>query len=240
MKSKDLLSVFKRAFYDFGRNPLIVLPGLILFGVFILFSKLAVQVNYKLQSTMSLILWLVIFTAVSFLIMSYLFSSLIGMSKKSTKGKTTLNDFFFYGKKYLFRNFSILFAFLVLYLLIVGSLFVFTKFMISISGVLTVPENGFKFLSLLIVVAWLLGVIIFFTFSNFYLIIRDISVGKSIIMSRKLVKREYINVLIISVFFFVLFSVLNLFSGIFRDLIGFLVLTPYMSLVLTRFILEFD
>ena len=77
MRVKEFFSIIIRGFNDLFRNPLLIIPGLLLWGVIYLFSKISVVINHNLNNTSYLIAWLVLFSLVSLSVMSFVFSGLL-------------------------------------------------------------------------------------------------------------------------------------------------------------------
>lgn len=238
MGEENLFSIFKKAFVDFYKNLVIVMPSLFLFVFFVIFSEISIEVNRKLNSNASLTAWLVFFSFISLYAMGFFLSGLIGMCfEAASKRKAKIVDFWKYSKKFWFSNFVIIFIIIIFYNLI-RYIAHNAAFLIGMSlNLSTEIASGIFFL---LYFAGLAGVIIFLTFSNFYLIIKNKGIFWSLRGSTLLVKKRYIYTLLIILIFFVINEVLNyLLKGLINELANVLIV-PYLALILARFVLEFD
>lgn len=238
MKEKSLLLILKSSVNDLCRNVILAILGLIMAVFLFLLSKLSVILNYKLQTTFLLSSWLVLFILVSIGVLSFFFSGLIGICALIISGKKTgFKDFLRNSNKFWLRNFVII--------LIIGA----AGFLIGraahylalyIGKGIGLELKAAQILFFLLYLAGLIGLLIFLTFSSFYLILYNYSMKDSIKKSTKLVKVEYSNTICILLLFFVIYGILHLinYENI-RLLIESLLIIPYFALVLTRFVLEF-
>ena len=87
----------------------------------------------------------------------------------------------------------------------------------------------------------LIGVIIFLTFSSFYLVLKNKTIVGSIKSSARLVEKRYIETLCVILVFFVIYKIFDLIDiRVVTEIINAVFIVPYFSLVLTKFILLFD
>ena len=238
MIEKSLLLTLKSSINDLYRNVILAIPGLIIVVFFILFRKLSVTLNYKLQTTLLLSSWLVIFVLISMIFLSFAFSGLIGMCALIVKGKKAgLKDFWKNSGKFWLRNFIIMFIiFISGYLLGRAAHYL----ALYIGKGIGLELKAAQILFFLLHLAGLIGLLIFLTFSSFYLILYNYNVKESIKKSIRLVKREYTNTICILLLFFVIYGILYLINYKYINLlIESLIIVPYFALVLTRFVLEF-
>ncbi len=239
MKGINLLDIFKKAFIDFYKNIIVVIPSFILFVFFIIFSWISIEVNYKLSDKTLLILWLVFFSIVSLFFVSFFLSGLIGIcSEIVRRKKIKMDDFLKYSAKFCFNNFIMIAIILIVYNImryLVHNLALIIGQSLNLSlGI----AQGFFFI---LYFAGLAGIIIFLTFSSFYLITKNKSIWQSIKSSALLVKKRYIYTLSIIIVFFVINGLLELLKNVLIiELINALFIVPYLALVLTRFVLSFD
>lgn len=233
-----ITSFFSKSFYDYLENLRLTIPLICLLIFFYILSYFSVYLNHKLLSSLALTVWLVIFSLISILAVSYVSCGLIGMSKEIISKKRS-PAFFKYSKKFFLRNFVIILIIILIYNTIRLVSF-YSAYYIGKSLTLSVENAQILFTSIYFI--GLAGLAIFFTFSNFYLVIKDYSIIKSIKRSFSLVKKEYLNTLTIILIFFVLisfidtyinYSVLNIISV--GELIKTLFVYPILFLVLSRF-----
>ena len=227
--SKSLISLYK--------NPILAAPPILLLGFMFIFSKLSVQINNQLNTELELTLWLVIFSIISLLTISFFLSALIGMSYDAIKNKSKLSNLLLYSRKFFFKNFIIILIILIIYNSVQ---FISTFIVFHIGKALYLELKFAQVLYFLILFAGLLDIIIFMTFSSFYLIIKNASIKESIYDSISLVRRNYVQILSVLIIFFVFNSLINLIEKkIIVDLINSIFTLPYISLILTNFLLKF-
>jgi len=237
MGVKKFFDMFKDGAKDFYGNPKIVFPGIII-GVFFLFvSKYGERIKNILGTTYPNIVWTIVVAIVSLVVMGYVFAGLIGMSKivvKERNGKVGLRDFSLNANKFWFRNFVIMFVIALVSVVIERAAFYGGFFIGKIFGI---GNGGAQFIFMMIYFIGLIGILIFLTFGSFYLVIYDLKVRESLSKSVRFVKREYLAVLSLSVILFVILFFLNQISGYLGDALEYLVFVPYISLILTRFVM---
>ncbi len=238
MIKNPLIKIFKESFYSLFKNPLLIFPSLFLYIIFIIISDISVKINYRLQTTPMLIAWVVSFSVISLVITSFFLSGLIGMSFQATKRKIKLRDMWFYSTRFFFPNFILIFLIIALYNLI---RYIAHNVALLVLKPFNVPLNIAQGAFFILYFAGLVGILIFLTFSNFYLIIKDLNITNAIKKSVSLVKKNYTYVLPIIVIFFVADAVLNLINiRLLYELVNAIFIVPYLSLILTKFLLMFD
>jgi hypothetical protein len=237
MRPKEFFNLFGQSLKEMLKNPIVVIPGLVLWAFLFGFSKLSFVVNHRLQNTITITSWLGFFFLVSLCAMSFVFSGLIGMSKKGVKEKIGSRDFFKSAGKHGLRNFIVL-LFLSAVSALIGQIAYYGAFYIGRFLKLGVTPALAVFI--LIYLAGLLGVLIFFSFSNFCLVVNDLGIIKGVRSSIKLVKKEYLAALSMSVILFVVLFLFNKISGKIAEIVEYGVLLPYFAIVLTRFVIEIE
>ena len=234
---KSFTNLFRDSFKDLVQNPILVIPTVSLMVFMIAFSEISIKLSSFLAGR-TLIIWEICFLVIYFLAMSFFFSALILMGKDALKGKTNLRTSFSYSKKFWLKNFLIM-----LLILALSQLFKFgTIFGITFVGLkLGLAPSYAQILYFLAYFASLAGILIFLTFSSFYLIIYNLKVQESIKKSIAFVKKNYLYTLSILIIFFVISQVLStymgpLIRGFLLELINSVLIIPILSLVLTRFL----
>lgn len=238
MKQFDFFSILKDSIKSFYKNPILMLPSLILLVFFVFFSQLSSNINYALQDLVSLTVWTILFSLISLIVISFFLSGLIGMSFKILEKKIKISDLFKYGWKFWLKNFIIILIIILTYNII---RYLAHDLSFFIGTFLNLDVKIAIFIFFFFYFAGLIGIIIFLTFSSFYLIINNCSIFKSIKKSFIIVKKNYIYTLIILLLFFVINNLLNLIQN--KWIIEFanaVIIYPYFSLVLSRFLLEVD
>jgi hypothetical protein len=235
MNAKEFIEIFREGIKDLFRGWKIIIPSLFLWGVIYLISRFGGNLAYRLQTTVSNIAWTGIAWVVSLVVMSYFFSGMIGMAFGIVRGKK--NSFFKNSNKFWFRNLVILIIIGVMFnILINGSLFIFSKAMIWLSQSFTISVFGFKFISIIISFIWLASVLIFLTFSSFFLIKDDLKVVESFKRSKNFVKKNYLGTLSLSVVLFVVFYLIARVGGIYGNILEYGILLPLIVLIFVRFV----
>jgi len=239
MKFKEFFNLIENGVRDLFRKPFVIFPGLVFFLFLFGFSNLGGKFGYLLQTTPTNVAWIIGSVIVLLGVGGFISAGLIGLCVKIVRKEKVKDAFFSSAKKFWFRNFLVLVLFLVFFNLINLTLFLFTKFMISVSGTFSVSASVFRILSMLITFVWIAGIIIFFTFSNFYTVGDNLGVGAGIRKSRGLVRKEYPATLSLSVILFVVVFLVGKISGVVVDLINYGVVLPLTFLIFTRFVIEF-
>lgn len=238
MNLNEFSGLFKKSFYAYLKNPLIVIPSVILLLFFILFSDLSVNVNYSLQDSISLTGWAVFFSIVSLIVISFFLSGLIGMSFDLLKKKKDKLLFLKYSGKYWFRNFLIILTIvasfnIARYLAHNIAFFIGRAFNFDVNIALAV--------FFLLYLAGLIGGVIFLSYANFYLVFYDLSYFNCIKKSFNCVKNNYAETLsIIIIFFAVNELITRALPNIAVELINAFIIVPYLSLILALVVLEFE
>ncbi len=237
MSISKLANLFVKSFKDYRKNLVLIVPSALLFILIILLSKLSVKINYKLQDTLSLTIWTIIFSLVMLVIISYFFSGLIGMSFLAIKNRVNMKSFFKYSNKFVLKNFLIILA-----ILLVLNLIRYLAHNVSffVGKFLELDVNIASGIFFLLYFGSIIGILIFLGFSSAYLITENTKIVVSIKKSIGLVKKNYIEALIILIMLFIINQFFNLYiSKILTEVVNALFIVPYLSLILTRFVFEF-
>jgi len=178
---------------------------------------------------------LIFFSFISLALLAFFFSGLIGISKDIQQKNLKLKKFLIYSKKFWLRNFLIILIITTLTFLS-GRVSHYLAFYIG--KAINLSTNPATILFFLIYISILLGIIILFTYSSFFLVLYNLKTIESIKSSIKFVKKEYINTLIITIIFFIVFFILEKNKNILFDLIEYGLIVPYISILTTEFILS--
>jgi len=181
---QKIIYLFKKSLSDLYKNPIVVLPTFILLVIFAILSGLALDFTNAFNSSSSQMVFIIISSLIAYSIISFLFSSLIGLSGDIIRGKK--KNIFIYGKKFWLKNLLIIILILVVrYIVNVSSIFLGVK----IGTFLNLSLQPAKILFSLIYAIGLLGIIIFLTFSSFYLVLKNLSIIQSVKSSFSLVRK---------------------------------------------------
>ena len=224
MNLEKFFKLFKESLIDFYKKPLVIVCGIVLWMTFYGVGAIGGSIAYNFDKTIENVIWVVISGGVLAGISGFILSGMIGLSL----GK----GFFKNAKKFWLENSGILILFVLLFEVINLLLFVFTWIMINVN--FKIPENGFKIISLIISFIWLVGIMIFFTFSNFTLVVGNLRIKQAVKKSFSLVKNSYLFVLGLNILSFLAFLLIGEVDYI--GIVSFVVILPYYVFVLTRFV----
>jgi len=238
MKPGKFFGMFEKGFGDLWKNPLVIIPGVMLGVFFSVLSELGWNYAYGLSTTTGNVVYTILVALVSLFAMGYIFSGLIGMSKKIVEGKKAVwKDFSSNAGKFWFRNFVVLLVIAVVSIVIERVAFYGAFF---IGRIFDLGVGAAQFVFILIYFIGLIGVLIFLTFSSFYLVLEGLIIVGSMRKSVRLVKKEYLATLSLIVILFVVLFLLNSVSGFFGDILEYAFFVPLLALVLVRFVLNKD
>ncbi|MBI5804310.1 hypothetical protein HY450_03635 [Candidatus Pacearchaeota archaeon] len=235
MNPGKFVEVLREGFEDFYNSPVIMVPAIFLWLGVSLLSAISERVNFGLGGSWKIIVWFVFSSAIFLVLLAYAFSGIIGMCRVSLKRKTNLGDFVANADKFFLRNFLVILI-IVAVGAAVGQVAYYLAFFIGKS--LNFGVNAARALYLLIYFAELVGAVIFFTFSNFCLVIYETKLIGAIKHSFSIVKKEYLATLVLSVLLFVIIFLLGWVPGIFGELIEYILIIPLVSSIFTRFVVE--
>lgn len=234
MSLKFLIDLFKKSFEIYLKNPYIIIPSIFLWLFIIAFSALSVKLNYILQNTFLLSTWLVVFSILILLIISFFFSGLIGMCFLSVERKSNFRDFLKYSRKFWLKNF------IVIIIILMGInivRFISHNIAIIIGKSLELDVRIATGLFFILYLGGIIGFLIFFSFSSVYLVSYNFSILKSIKKSFNLVKKNYIETLIILTLYYVISQILERYAArIGVEIINALFIVPYFAVLLVRFV----
>lgn len=234
METKKFISILRTSFKDFYKNPVIFLPSWIIVLFIFLFQLTTLSIKNYLGTTIANILWSTLFIVLFISVLSYISAGLIGMSKQIITKKQ--NSFIESGNKFFIKN-TLIFCILFASHIIINSLSLLIAYFVGKQ--FSLPVESARIIFLLIYFIGLVGWMIFLTFSSFYLVIENIPIMQSIRKSFKLVKSNYIYLLILGVFIFIIDSLITFspYYYILSPVIDLLIL-PYIFIVLTRFVIN--
>jgi len=228
---KNFFDLFRESLKDLFGKPLIVLPsailGLILFGI----SQLGLILAPRFQTTASNIAWTVFVGLASLFLASYVFSGMIGLAKK----KVSWKEFSVNANGFWFRNFQILLL-IVLFSFLIGRIAYYGAFFLG--KTLDLEVGAALAVFLLIYFAGLIGILIFLTFSSFFLVVDKLRPRGAIRRSIGFVKRNYLMTLALNIILFVVGYLANKIPGLFGDAVIYVLVVPFFVLVLTKFVVR--
>ncbi|MFH1802140.1 MAG: hypothetical protein ABH864_01675 [archaeon] len=233
MKASKFFDIYSDGAKELFSRPIFIVISLVL-GLLITFvSILGKTITPGLESTFSNVAWTAVAGLIVLALVSYVSAGLIGLERKDG-----LKEFFSVAKKFWLGNLVISLTVVILSnVLLSGSIYLFTRLMLSIRPAFEVTnETVLWVLPRFIVLIWLMGVIIFFTFSNVFLVVEKLRVRKAIKRSFKFVKREYPATLFLVISFWIVYRLVNQIGGFMGDVVIYGLVFPYFVLVLTKFV----
>jgi len=239
MKAKSFFNLFGKSIIDLPKNPVLFLPGIFLWIFFFAINKAGLKTAPLLTNTFANIGWVFFITLVNFIVVSFIFGAAINLSLRTVK--KTKENFLSMAKKYFLSNFLILlFIFLIYNILINGSLFLYTKLMLYLLNYFEIPLLLFKTIAFLISAFWICSVLLFLIYSNFFAVIKYQKVREAVKSSINFTRAHYLDTLALSVIIFVTFFLLSKIPPNFSDAINYLIMIPFYTLLIVKFIMKND
>src|SRR3989344_3668014 len=235
MRVKKILDSFNEGIKIIAKNPSLVLSGLVLWLVLLGVSSIGKYLAPNFQTTGANVAWTIAVAFVSFIGGSYFLAGMIGVSRKP-KEKTD-RRFFANANRFWLRSFFVI-LFILISSLLIGRIAHYGALYIGRAAGLETANAVIVFV--LIYLLGLLSLLIFLTFSNFMLVIKNLKIHRAVYESIKFVKKEYLATLILNLAFFALFFALDWIRGFIGDILLFGLLLPYFVAVLTRFVETVD
>lgn len=239
MKPHDFLNMFKASFLDLIKNPIIILPALIFFLFLYLFSYLTNAVKNLLATSLANAIWFIFFLIVLVAFSSFVSASLIAMSNEAVKGRAKISSIIIYGKRFFFRNYALVGMYIAVYGIInYLSLYIARQ----IGQFFNLQLNAALVLFIALYFIGIAGILIFLTFSSFYLVLKNLPILESIKRSIKFVKSNYAEVLTAGILLYILdyfIGYLGQISHLTAQIISIL-LIPYLFILLARLFLKAD
>lgn len=182
-------------------------------------------------TNISNIVWTVAVAFVSFVIGAYFLSGMTGAAREKKE------RFFSTANKFWLRSFFAILTIVIVSGIIWAISFYGASFIGKKIG-LDIVKAVVVFVSIYII--GLIGFLIFFTYSSFFVVLKEAKFQNAIRESFSLTKREYLKTLLINLVFFAWFFALDKIKGNVGDILIFGVLLPYFVAVLTRFVEAVD
>jgi hypothetical protein len=233
MRVKRFFGVCSDGLKELFSRPIFVVASLVLGVLLTIVSRIGNRIAFGLESTFANVAWTAVAGLIALALVSYFSAGLIGVERKGG-----LKEFLSVARKFWFGNLIITLIVVVLSnVLVGGSIYVFTQIMLSLRPTFEVTNSAVLWaLPRLIVLIWLMGVIIFFTFSNVFLVVEKLKVKKAIKRSFSFVKKEYPATLAMIILFWAIYKLVNQIPGFFGDIVLYGVVFPYFVLVLTKLV----
>lgn len=234
----NLFECLKKTGESLKKRPWVFVIGVCLFLIVQALSFLSISVNELLaqmigaqasQTTQILVLggWLLIYTAINFLFLAGIFAGLIGFLDSKR--------FFSSIKKYSFKNFLVLIAIACVYIAV---------WAIAQYGANFVGKGlGFDLetaiiLFFILYFAGFFGILIFFSFSHFYVVLKNRSVSESVKDSWRFVRRHYVFVVCASIVLYLVSFGLGRIPELAGSFIEYAILIPVLAAFMVQLVKE--
>lgn len=233
MNIKAIKKITFETFKDFFKNLYVIIPSAILIVILSLLSSMSKKIAPYLISNWSNIIWIIFYSTMSLLIISFFISGLIGLTTAiSKKEKNKIRFFYFSAKLNFLKNFfNIILIIFSLLLVSIVSIFISKQF-------LNYGQNFPQILLMSLLFIGFAATTIFLTFSTFFTVIKNKSFYQSLRASIDLVKKEYIFTLSFVILTFIIQGIFQkMLSPRISELIFSVLLVPVISLFLTKFLI---
>lgn len=233
MSSAQTFNSLVHALRDFIHNPLIIIPSLTAFGLLTLLSYSIQPALPLLKTNTANILWVIGYSFVALVFLSICFTFLIAFAAQIVrKQHISFYQLTLQTKKSCLRNFIITFIILLTTDILIGVSTLIGRLFVALNPQLAI------LIFIITMFAGSAGIIIFFTFAGFITIIKQQSILKSIKQSRLFVKINYLDVLILLVFFFAVNWITEHYiPPVYNELVQSIFIVPLLALTLVRFFL---
>ncbi len=233
----DTFNIIIKSCRNFFKNPFILIPFLIQYILVFILTMISYYIlsNYLYLPTVMTLIWLGIIFIITLFIASFFMASIIGISGKvSQNKKITFRDIILFGKKFWLKNLAMIFIILISTGAVFGISFLIGSL---VNNIVSLQISTIIYASVFII--GILAFVIFLSFSNFYIVIKNTKIFESIKKSFSLVKRNYLSVLFLwFIFIFVSFIVNLIPIAVVAQLISTFLVNPIIFLVFSLFVIE--
>ncbi len=231
-------SDFKEAVKAFFSNPLISVPSILILLIIYLSSPYVYRINSLFQQNYQLYFSTFIFSMIYLVLIAFFLTTLISALKNALQGKKTkeiisnsIKDSFSLWYKNLF--------FIILIIILYNLTRLIAHYLAFFAGsIFNLSVKPAAFLFFIIYILGILGFLIFFSLSNFVCIIKRFSMKKSISSSFLIVKSNYLTILSMFLIYFVISQLISLINGNISEIVGAAILTPILSIILSKIVLK--
>ena len=230
MKVKKFLKNFSEGAKSLLKEPILIVSGLVLWLVLWGVSFLGGVLAPSFQTTWANVAWTVGVGLVSFLLGAYVLAGMVGVlkNKKGSVGSFVKSANSFWARSFLILVFILIIGFIIGRVAHYGAFYIGKATNLEVMGAVVV--------FVLIYFIGLVGAVVFLTFSNFILVLRNLKTSAAVRASIALAKKEYPATISLNVIFFLLFLFVDWIPGIAGEVLLFGLLLPYLVAVLTRFV----
>ena len=214
-----------------------------MFILLLLLSALGRTLAPSLTTNISNTLWLISYSLISLIVMGCTLAGLIGVANAIIAHRTTSVHILYMGGIALLRK-GIKNTGALLLIILGYNAILWIAYLIAfgIGHLLTLDVTLARIVFIFFLFIGLVSLLLFLTFTSFFLVSSALSIFSSMKSSIRLVKKEYLSTLALIVLFFVLGQLIEIFTGnanlLFKELINTLLLYPYLALCMMRFVHE--
>ncbi len=227
----NMIKIFFYSLKELSKRTNMIFLSLILWVILNLLSLASKRINILFSTNIQFSIWIVVFFLVYIAVLSFFSSELISLSITKNKFTNFKNTW----KKFFLKNLIIMILISLITLIISQITFYSSMF---IGKTLSLSLITAQIVFFLIYFALLAGFLIFFTFSSFFVVIENASIKESIKKSFKFVKNNYPETLLLMIFLFIIFFLLNKSPRILAELIEYVLLIPLSITFIKNFLLE--
>lgn len=211
-----------------GENKILFAYSALIVAFFALLSFGTAFIGSLIKSDLIFKIWSFALLLIIFLVLSFIFSEIIGISMH---GRESIMH---YGKIFAIRVF-----FVLIITWIAGQVIpvlIGHGIATELGKSILLSEKSAKIFFAVYDIAWKILVVIFLTFSSFYCIKDDLKVKEGIKKSMKYVKSNYINTLLSLTIFYALLEICTRYIPVYGGWVYTLLITPIISIWLSELI----
>jgi len=236
MRKIFLVSEILEAGELFIKNPLLILPSIFILLISLIFTLIASKINPTLTQTYQLISFTTVYLLILLAFFSFFFVMLISLSMQILKDKISLREALKDSKRLWLKNLLFIVVIIIAFNIIRFIAQILAQSIGTLFSLELKPAQGVFFILYFIGLVLLL----FLSLANFELVKNNSSLIKAFRDSFRKVKNNYPFMLSVFVFFFVINELLMLLNENVANYIGLLILTPLLSLILSKLVAEND
>ena len=212
-------------------NPVLLIPPLFLLVATIIFSSLSFNLNYKIDTTASLLAWNSFFSLFMLFFISSVAAGMISLSLAALKKEARPSDFISGVRKYYLRNFMISIILVLSYIVV----FYFSFYSSFFIGKLLSLETTIASIVFYLIYFCLISTILLsISLTPIVLVTKNFSILSSFRCSIHLVRKNYLFVLSLFAILFLFNKLISMIgSPILTEVITAIVIVPLYFLVLS-------
>jgi len=231
------ISDLKESVRAFAFNPILFVPMILLFIVTYALSNLSYTINHSLTENYKIIIFTIIYSLALLSVISFFLVTLISLAAQSLSGKPIFRKALAQAGKHWFRG---LISILIIMIVFVFIWSVANYGVLYLGQFLNLGTKSAELLFFLVYFGGIIGILTFFTLSNFYIVLKELPLRQSISASFGKVKRNYPFVLSVYVVFYVINEITLLAGQTISEMIGLFIITPLLAILFSRLVVTND